>query len=145
MDDLNNPTPSVTPPLPAALVNKSLEDFADKLIEEKDFPDITPEVRVELKNDILRRLDDFLAARIIAALSDTDVAAFEELLKQGKSDAEIQAFTTLKIPDFTNFLTNTLLEFRGVYLGIIDAPTPTEAPQNVPQVEEAPSADQSAK
>jgi len=100
----------------------ALLQYADKLIEERKFPDLTPEVKEELRKDILRRLDDFLAARIIAALSDEDVLVFEKMLKEGKPETEVQKFVCEHVPDFVNFLTNTLLEFRGVYTGLIDTP-----------------------
>lgn len=100
----------------------AFENFINQLIEEKKFPDLTPEVREELKKDLLLHLDDFLAARIISALSDQDVLTFEKMLTENKSSEEIQKFTVDHIPDYINFLTNSLLEFRGVYLGLILVP-----------------------
>ncbi|MCL5783866.1 MAG: DUF5663 domain-containing protein [Patescibacteria group bacterium] len=107
-------------------VNPSVVGYVEKLIEEKGFPDLTPEVKEEIKNDLLNRIDDFVSARIIAKLSDQDVATFEEMLKNQKSQEEIQQFITGHIDDFPGFLTNTLLEFRGVYLGVIESPVVSE-------------------
>ncbi|KKS11737.1 hypothetical protein A2617_00905 [Candidatus Daviesbacteria bacterium RIFOXYD1_FULL_41_10] len=101
---------------------QAIEKFIEQLVKDKDFPDISPEVHEEIKRDLLRRVDDFIAARVIAALSDENVVKFEEMLKSGKPEAEVQAFVTTNIPDFTSFLTQTLLEFRGVYLGEIPVP-----------------------
>ena len=100
----------------------AISKFVDNLIEEKGFTAISDEVRKEIKIDLETRLDDFMAARVISALSDTDVAAFEEMLKAQKPDEEVQKFVSEHIPDFVSFLTNVLLEFRNVYLGIIQAP-----------------------
>jgi hypothetical protein len=102
--------------------NQSVQQFIDKLIDEREFGDITPEVREELVKDLLVRLDDFIMARIIASLGDEDLAKFEQLLKNKASDEEIQKLTSAAIPDFTNFLTKVLVEFRAVYLGIITPP-----------------------
>src|SRR3989344_7547847 len=110
------------------LQNKTILDFVDKLIEEKGFPDLLPEVKDQLKQDIMTRLDDFIAARVIAALSDEDVITFENMLKEEKPENEIQDFVSTHVPDFTTFLTNVLLEFRGVYLGTITPPPPPPAP-----------------
>lgn len=96
--------------------------FIDTLIEEKGFTAISEEVRNEIKKDLTIRLDDFIAARVISALTDTDVATFEEMLKAQKSNEDVQKFVADHIPDFINFLTNVLIEFRGVYLGIIESP-----------------------
>lgn len=116
-DETSNSSDQSSPSAPA-----SLPEFVDKLIQEKGFPDITPEVREELKKDLLVRVDDFITARIIATLSDEDVNKFEGMLKEGKSMGEVQTFVSQQIPDFTNFLARTLLEFKGVYLGTIETP-----------------------
>lgn len=102
--------------------SQSLLQFVDKLIEERGFPDLTPEVADELKRDLLVRIDDFITARIIAAFSDEDVKIFEQMLKDQRPQDEVQQFVSTHIPDYLNFLTNVLLEFRGVYLGDIQAP-----------------------
>ena len=61
----------------------------------------------------------FLAASIIAALSDKDVLEFERGLQLGAAQAEIQKFTKTRIPNYLDFLTATLLEFCAVYLGLV--------------------------
>lgn len=102
--------------------DQALKQYVDVLIEERKFPDLTPEVKEQMQKDILQRLDNFIAARIIAALSDEDVLVFEKMLKDKKQEEEIQNFVSGHIPDFVNFLTATLLEFRGVYSGLIETP-----------------------
>lgn len=114
----------------------AIDEFIDKLIEDKGFTDLLPDVKDQLKKDISMRLDDFIAARVIAALSDEDLATFEQMLKDGKSKEEIQQFTSSHVTDFTEFLTNVLLEFRGVYLGVIQPPIGGEA--NTPSDDVAP-------
>ena len=103
-------------------LNPAVAEFIDRLIAEKNFPDLTPEVKEEIKRDLTQRLDDFIAAKLIAALSDENVLKFEEMLKQGKPESEIQTFITTNVPNFTEFLTQVLSEFREVYLGLIPAP-----------------------
>lgn len=95
------------------------DNYLDSLIEEKFIKKghaLEPEVREELKKDLSMQLDEFIMARVIAALSDEDVVAFENILKEGKPQEELQKFAVDHIPDFTDFLTNTLLEFQKVYL-----------------------------
>ena len=77
---------------------------------------LEPEIIDELKKDITRQLDEFIMARVIAALSDDDVLALEKLLSESNSVEEAQKFASDHIPDFTTFLTNVLLEFQQVYL-----------------------------
>ncbi len=119
--------------------NDSINKFVEKLIDEKQF-DVSKEVRDILKQDLMRRLNDFITARILAALSDKDIIVFEKMLDDGKKDEELQKFVMENIPNFMNFLTATLLEFREVYLGLImppnavdeAAPAQAETPQKTP-------------
>jgi hypothetical protein len=103
--------------------SQALNQYIDQLIQEKQFPDLTDEIREEIKKDLLNRLNDFINARLIAALSDEDVLIFENMLKEGSPEEEVQQFFQEKIPDLTGLLTQTLLEFKGVYLGTIPVPT----------------------
>ena len=77
---------------------------------------LEPEIIDEMKKDIIRQLDEFIMARVIAALSDEDVLALEKLLAESNSVEQAQKFAAEHIPDFTTFLTNVLLEFQQVYL-----------------------------
>lgn len=100
-------------------VATELNIFIDGLIDQKFAQhknELTPEVREELRRDIFQRLDEFIMARVIAALSDDDVQQLEQLLQAGKSRQDVQQFAAEKIPDFATFVTDALLEFRSVYL-----------------------------
>ncbi len=99
----------------AAQFNAFVDDLINqKFAEHQD--ELTPEVKEELRQDIFMRLDEFVMARIIAALSDEDVHKLEELMKEGKTREDVQKFAAEHVPDFTTFLTNAILEFRAVYL-----------------------------
>lgn len=113
--DQQNPQPAQQPEDQTAQVIQ----FVDNLINEKftnHQEELTPEVRDELRQDLLIRLDDFIMAKVIAALSDEDLATFENMMKEGKSREELQRFATEKIPEFTDFATDAFLEFRTIYL-----------------------------
>lgn len=107
-----------------------IEQYIEKLIDAKGYPDLNPEVRVELRSDLMNRLDDFIAARSIAALSDEKVIVFEKMLKEEKPEEEVQTFLMDNIADYQQFITNVLMEFQGVYLGTIPIP-PTQDTENV--------------
>ncbi len=98
----------------------SVLQFLDDLIDQKFITQqtaITPKVREAIKQDLIIRLDDFVAARIIATLSNEDLTQFEKLLNEGKTQEEIQQFAAQRIADFDTFITEAFLEFRSVYLG----------------------------
>lgn len=100
-----------------------IDEFIENLIDASNYTDLLPTVRKEIKADLLRRLDEFVLAKMIAKFSDEDIKKFEDLLDKKASDEEIQNFGPEHIPQFTDFLTNTLVEFRQVYLGEIQTPT----------------------
>lgn len=99
-------------------MNTTLEDYVDRLIEEKGFPDLTEAVRAQIKSDLLTRLNDTINAKVIAALSDEDLVGFEKLIDGNAPQEEVQKYIEAKIPDSTTFLAGVLLEFRKNYLGI---------------------------
>lgn len=102
----------------AANPQATLEEYIDRLIEEKGFPDLTDEVRAQVKADLLTRLNDTINAKVIAALSDEDLGGFEKLVDANASQEDVQKYIEAKIPDSTSFLAGVLLEFRKNYLGI---------------------------
>jgi len=77
---------------------------------------LEPAIGDEVKRDIARRLDSFIMSRAIPALSDDDVQRLGELLENTHSAEAAQEFVATHIPNFEDFLTVTLLEFRQVYL-----------------------------
>ncbi len=108
--------------------NNNIQAYIDQLIKDKHFPDLTDEVREQVKQDLIVRLDDFIAARIISALSDEEVVQFETLLKEKKPENQVQQFIVDQMEDLIDLLTETLLEFRGVYLGLdTQSSAPTDA------------------
>ncbi len=97
--------------------SSEFEKFIENIIQDKGFTDLLPEVHEALKKDLIARVDDFIVERVIAALSDEDLKKFEMLIKEHPDEQnDIQQFASKHIPDFTNFLAATLMEFRDVYL-----------------------------
>ncbi len=102
--------------------NLVLEQFIDSLIDQKGFPDLSTEVREEIKQDLLDRIDQFITAKLISALSDEDVQTFEQMLNEGKSESELQQFLQEHLENTTDLVAEALTEFKGVYLGTIATP-----------------------
>jgi hypothetical protein len=96
----------------------TIDEFAESLLTAKNYTTLTAEMRVELKNDIVERVHDYLIAKTIAKLSDEDVKKLNALLDKDPSDEEIQKFITTTIADAPTFIGDTLFQFRQTYLGI---------------------------
>jgi len=96
------------------------QDFIDILLDEKFASrqeDITPEIKQELKRDLIKQMDNFVMASVLDRFSNEEVQEFEKLIKEGKTREELQQFAQKHIPDFSDFVANVLIEFQTVYLG----------------------------
>ena len=97
-------------------VDVNIVDFIDKLIEKRDFPDFTPEVRAELRKMALSRFYNFILNRTIDKLPDEDLETFSKMVDEKKSAEEFEAFVKEHIPDYEKFMTGVLREFEKMYL-----------------------------
>lgn len=98
-------------------VSSPLEEFVEKLIEEKNFPDLAPEVYEQVKKDLVQKLQETINARAIASLPQDKLEELNEMLDKGTSDEEVQKFMEANVPNAESFLTTVLMEFRKSYLG----------------------------
>ncbi len=96
----------------------TMEDFAETLLNEKNYTTLTTEMREELKRDILDRAQDFLIAKTIAKLSNDQAKALSELLDTNPPNEKIQEFIKTCVDDAPTFIGNTLFQFRQSYLGL---------------------------
>jgi hypothetical protein len=110
---MDTQTPQPTQPTPDTV------DFMDQLLEEKfaaNKEDLTPEIKQELKRDLIKQMDNFVMASVLDRFSNEEVREFEKLIKEGKTREELQEFAQKRIPDFSDFVANILVEFQTVYL-----------------------------
>ena len=96
----------------------TLGDYADKLITEKNYETVTDEVKIELKNELLRQLNDTLIARLIDKLSDQEIKELNNFLDIKPTDEQLQQFIKGKLEDPQGFIANVLMSFRRTYLGL---------------------------
>ena len=94
-----------------------METFINTLLDKRGYKDAAPEVREELYKDVTLRINEFILAKVIAALSAEDLTEFEKMLDDKKPIVEYQKFAEQHIPDYQTFLTAALLEFQDIYLG----------------------------
>lgn len=98
----------------------TLEDFCARLLEEKGLEDLDRAVFIEMRNDLVSRLDDRITAGLIEALP---VEKREELDKMTENeddvkDAQVQKFFVENIENFPDVFAGILMKFRSTYLGL---------------------------
>lgn len=96
-----------------------MDDYVEQLLKERGVPEDMPEdVREQLANDLKERAVDFLNRYLIDAMSDQDVAKFQELLDNDPENAEaVQSFISEHVPDKEKVAAQALYEFKVLYLG----------------------------
>jgi hypothetical protein len=92
-----------------------LEDLIASKFTRRGY-DLAPEIKEEIRKDAARQLDSLIMARAIAALSDREVDQLEGVLRTTRSAEAARDFAAKHIPDFTDFLTEVLMEFRQTYM-----------------------------
>ncbi len=98
--------------------NVTLSDFAETLLNEKNYSTLTPAMREEMKKDILMRAQEYLMAKTIEKLTDEQTDRFEKLLDTNPDDAKLQEFISSCIEDTPKFIGDSLFQFRQIYLGL---------------------------
>ena len=98
--------------------NFTFNDYAESLVNAKNYSTVTPEMHEELVKDVINRVQDFLIAKTIAQLTDEQVKEFNTLLDTNPSDEQIQKFVSTAITDAPTFIGDVLHQFRQTYLGI---------------------------
>ena len=93
----------------------TIEDFADKLIQDKGLSGESPEIVAQIKSDLLERIENRVNAMILTSLDEQDHSAFDAVLDEGSEDA-IQAFIKTKIPNIDEKVALELLTFKTLYL-----------------------------
>jgi hypothetical protein len=95
----------------------SLELYVSKLIEEKNFQNITSEVVTQIKADLMTRVEDRINAVIIKNMPEEKNDEFDKMLDSA-SDEEIRVFCGENIPNLDELIAEELVRFRKIYLNI---------------------------
>jgi len=94
---------------------QSIDVFVDRLIEEKKFENITDEVKNQIRQDLLSRIEDRINATILEHMPPEKMEEFSTLLDHA-NEKEIQEFCHINIPKLDEIIARTLLDFRDSYL-----------------------------
>jgi hypothetical protein len=95
----------------------ALRSFAEKLVLEKNFEDVDPEVMEQIKQDVYDRLEKHVNAFIMSSFSPEKLEQFDALLEHA-TEKEIQEFCAENITDLDGKVAQQLVKFRQIYLGV---------------------------
>lgn len=98
---------------------QTLEAFVNKLVDEKGLSSMADDVLVQMKSDLLSRVEDRVNAEMIEALPSDRAEAFEVLLNADASSGDdVAAFLKENVSNFDEVLANALMGFRHTYLNL---------------------------
>lgn len=94
---------------------KNIEQFIEKVVEEKGFDKKDPEVVAQIKADLTSSLEDRIDAMILANIPEDALTSFEKVL-DGGNEEELNTFVKQYIPDLDEKLAVEMLTFKNMYL-----------------------------
>lgn len=94
---------------------KNIEQFIEKVVEEKGFDKKDPEVVAQIKADLTNSLEDRINAMILSNLPEDALTPFEKVL-DGGNEEELNTFVKQYIPDLDEKLAVEMLTFKNMYL-----------------------------
>lgn len=93
----------------------SIDDFVNRLVNEKGFDEVEDEVRDQIKTDLRDRVEDRINATILQNLPPEKLEEMDKLLENG-GPQEIQSFCRENIENLDEVIAQALVDFRNTYL-----------------------------
>ena len=95
-----------------------LDTFIDNILAEKKLTGVSDEVRVQLAADLRESLLDQINRALIAALPETSLQGFNEILdNESATQQEMQDYIVAQGVNVQQITLDTMLRFAELYLG----------------------------
>jgi DNA-directed RNA polymerase subunit F len=89
--------------------------FVDRLVEEKKFESVDPEVLEQIRSDLMERVEDRINATILENMPKEKLEEFSALLDSANPE-EVQIFCRNNIANLDEVIAEALVSFRSTYL-----------------------------
>lgn len=97
---------------------QSMDEFIEQILNEKGIVDVTPEVREQLKEEMKTRLNDQINKAAVMQLSEEKAVELASLIDDPDfTDEKMTEFMKDSGVDLVQVTLDTMLKFRGLYLG----------------------------
>jgi hypothetical protein len=94
-----------------------LDEFIAQIIDAKQLPGLTEEVRTDLIADLRKQLLNMIDRALVESLSDEDIDAFTEYMEQADlPDDAAERFLADHGVDVEKVTARVMLQFRDAYL-----------------------------
>lgn len=95
--------------------------FLEKMLVDGGMADVVPEVKEQMIDDLMTRLQSCVFAAVLAKLPEQDLPAFNELADRNAPQDDVQRFLVEHVPDIDAITGQAMLDFRAIY---VKEPTP---------------------
>jgi methionine aminopeptidase len=100
-----------------ATSQQQLEEFVDDMLTEKNLPGLSDDVRPDVIKEVVQTLQELINRAIINALPDDKLEEISKRIEdENTSLVQIQDLVQQSGIDTEKIVTNTLIEFRRLYL-----------------------------
>ena len=97
---------------------QNVDEFIESLLNDKGITDIDPEIKEDLKADMKKRLLDQIDRAAIQALPEDKAVELAKLVEQPDfTNEKMTEFMQKSGVNLTEVVADTMLKFRGFYLG----------------------------
>ena len=93
-----------------------IEQFIDRLMEEKNLVNLSPDVSAQMKTDLAKKAEEKVKAAIFESIPVDKLEEFNQVMEKN-DEVELQSFIKAQIPDLEEITARSLLDFRSTYLG----------------------------
>jgi hypothetical protein len=92
--------------------------FLEKVIEEKKFDNLSPELREAMVSSLYPRLQTYIFTAITKQLDEATVQELDKMMEGSLdySQPELQMFLKGRVKNIEEVVASAMLEFRSVYL-----------------------------
>ena len=97
--------------------SRMLNEFVQRLIQEKNFQNLDEEILKQLASDLSERVEDRINATILQNMPPVKLEIFNDLLDSA-TEGEIQLFCQDNIPNLDEVIAEALVDFRNTYLNL---------------------------
>ncbi len=99
----------------------SFQSYVDEMLTTMHGSGLPEDDRIEMRTELLEKLNKWIIVKLLtelATISPSEVPAFQKYIEEyHPSPDDLRTYISQRIPNGETFLTQCLLEFRGLYLG----------------------------
>src|SRR5262245_53485981 len=96
-------------PLPNVPIPQEIRLFLESLLQQADIPDLDPQIKEQMIQELFYQLDQYLSNVIVNNLQEADLNEFIKMNEEKKPKEELEAFIQQRIPNAQSLFTDAFM------------------------------------